>query len=85
MPIKNNLALPARMDLANDSLSQMTIAVLMFPFAKEVQRFCSDIEQTLRIKNKIYPPYRQLNNGLLACSSTLTYGFEYLEIIDDVR
>ena len=85
MPSKNDLALPARMDLANHSLSTMKIAVLMFPFAKEVQRFCSDIEQTLRSKNKKYPPYRQLNNGLLACSSTLTYGFEYLEIIDDVR
>jgi len=54
MPKNNNfsVALPARMDLANDSLSEMTIAVLMFPFAKEVQSFCRDIEQALRSKNK---------------------------------
>jgi len=85
MPSKNNLALPARMDLANDSLSQMTIAVLMFPFAKEVEDFCQDIQKVLRNQKPIYAPYRQLNNGLLACTSTLTYGFEYLETINNIR
>lgn len=82
--LKKKLALPARMDLAIDSLSNMTIAVLTFPYAQEVQDFCRDIEQVSRSKKKIYPPYRQLNNGLLACTSTLTYGFEYLETIDYV-
>ncbi|MGL5064242.1 MAG: pPIWI_RE module domain-containing protein [Microcoleus sp.] len=84
MPKKNNstVALPARMDLAIDSLPDVKIAVLMFPFAKEVKDFCQDIEKVLRNKTKVYPPYRQLNNGILACSSTLTYGFEYLETID---
>ena len=83
MPKKNNVALPARMDLTTNSLADMQIAVLMFPFAKEVRDFCGDMKQVLRNKKKdIYPPYRQLNNGLLACSSTLTHGFEYLETID---
>lgn len=85
MPSKNNLALPARMDLANDSLSKMTIAVLMFPFAKEVEDFCQDIKKVLRNQKPIYAPYRQLNNGLLACTSTLTYGFEYLETLNNIR
>lgn len=84
MSSKNNLALPARMDLANDSLSKMTIAVLTFPFAKEVKDFCQDIKKVLRSKELIYASYRQLNNGLLACTSTLTYGFEYFETINDI-
>ncbi len=84
MPSKNNLALPARMDLANDSLSAMTIAVLMFPFAKEVKDFCQDIKKVLRNGKPIYERYRQLNNGLLACTSTLTYGFEYFKTINDI-
>ncbi len=84
MPKKNNssVALPARMDLAMDSLSDVKIAILMFPFSKEVKEFCQDIEKVLRNKEKVYPPYRQLNNGILACTSTLTYGFEYLDTID---
>ncbi|WP_333086310.1 MULTISPECIES: pPIWI_RE module domain-containing protein [unclassified Microcoleus] len=84
MPAKTNpsFALPARMDLAIDSLSDVKIAVLMFPFAKEVKDFCQDIEKVLRNKNKIYAPYRQLNNAILACSSTLTHGFEYLETVN---
>jgi len=85
MPSKNNLALLARMDLENDSLSSTTTAVLMFPFAKEVEDFCQDIKKVLRNQKPIYAPFRQLNNGLLACSSTLTYGFEYLETINNIR
>ncbi len=84
MPKNNNspVALPARMDLAADSFKNMKIAVLSFPFSEEVQKFCNDIQEVLRSKKKIYPPYRQLNNGLIACTSTITYGFEYLETID---
>lgn len=83
MPKKNNstVALPARMDLAPNSFADMKIAVLMFPFSEEVQKFGNNIQKVLRSKKKIYPPYRQLNNGLIACTSTLTYGFEYLETI----
>ncbi|MDJ0601181.1 MAG: RNaseH domain-containing protein [Crocosphaera sp.] len=84
MPKKNNsnVALPARMNLAENAFSDLKIAVLMFPFSQEVQNFCDNIQQALRSKKKIYAPYRQLNNALLACSSTLTYGFEWLETID---
>ncbi len=84
MPTKNNsnVALPARMDLAENAFADLTVAVLMFPFASEVQNLCKDMQQVLRQKDPIRFPYRQLNNGLLACSSTLTYGFEYLETID---
>lgn len=74
--------LPARMDLAIDSFSDMRIFVLNFPFAKEVKIFCQDLEQVLRKNKKISAPYRQLNNAILACTSTLTYGFEYLTYID---
>ena len=86
MPKKNNynVALPARMDFAENAFANLTIAVLLFPFSREVQRFCDDIQQALRSKNKIYAPYRQLNNGLLACTSTLTHSFEYSETIDRV-
>lgn len=84
MPQKNNskVALPARMDLAENAFADLTIAVLMFPFAKEVKDFCNEMQQVLRQKESVRFPYRQLNNGLLACSSTLTYGFEWLETID---
>lgn len=77
------LALPARMDLFPNSLVSMTIVVLNFPFSKEVQDFCNDIKQVLP-KEKISFPSRQLNNGLLACSSTLTHGFEYIQTIDNL-
>ena len=84
MPKKNNsnVALPARMDLAENAFAGLTIAVLMFPFAKVVKKFCNDIQQALRSKKKIYAPYRQLNNGLLACSSTLTHGFEWQQTVN---
>ncbi|MEG4325443.1 pPIWI_RE module domain-containing protein [Microcoleus sp. herbarium5] len=84
MPAKINpsFALPARMDLAIDSLSDANIAVLMFPFAKEVKEFCQNLEKVFRNKQTIYAPYRQLNNAILACSSTLTHGFEYLETVN---
>jgi hypothetical protein len=84
MPKKNSfpVALPARMDLAIDSFSDMRIFVLKFPFAKEVKILCQDLEQVLRKNKKISAPYRQLNNAILACTSTLTYGFEYLTSID---
>ncbi len=86
MPKKNNsnIALPARMDLAEKAFAYLTIAILMFPFAKEVQKFCDDIQRVLRSKKKIYSPYRQLNNGLLACTSILTYGFERFDKIDGI-
>ena len=86
MPKKNNsnVALPARMDLAENAFANLTIVTLMFPFAREVQNFCDNIQKVLRSKDKIYAPYHQLNNGLLACASTLTYGFEWLETIDYV-
>ena len=78
----SNIALPARMDLAENAFSDLTIAVLMFPYFEEVQNFCTSIQQVLRSTKKIYPPYRQLNNGLLACTSTLTHGFEWEETIN---
>ncbi len=80
----SNVALPARMNLAENAFTDLKIAVLMFPFSKEVQDFCNDIQKVLRNNKKVYAPYRQLNNGLLTCSSTLTYGFEYLETINSV-
>ncbi|BAZ46765.1 hypothetical protein NIES4102_38050 [Chondrocystis sp. NIES-4102] len=81
---KKNVALPARMDLAINPFTDLKIAVLMFPFTKEVTKFCRDMEQVLRDNKTIYAPYRQLNNLLLASSSTLTYGFEKSEKIDDI-
>ena len=80
----SNVALPARMDLAKNAFADLTIAVLTFPFPEEVKNFCDDIQKVLRSKKKIYAPYRQLNNGLLACASTLTYGFEWQETRDGI-
>lgn len=69
--------LPARMDLELDALTDLQIAVLQFPFANIVKSFCSDLERVFsRTEKRREPPYRQLNNGLLACVPTLTYGFE---------
>jgi hypothetical protein len=79
---KSPVALPARMDLAIDSFGDVKISVLKFPFATEVKKFCNDLDVVLRKNNKLSPPYRQLNNAILACTSTLTYGFEYLTTID---
>ncbi|WP_319422045.1 pPIWI_RE module domain-containing protein [Pleurocapsa sp. FMAR1] len=73
------------MNLAENPFADLKIAVLMFPYSREVRDFCNDIQRVLRKKEKEPFPYRQLNNGLLACSSTLTYGFEWLETIDYVR
>ncbi|MEH1894955.1 MAG: DUF3962 domain-containing protein [Nostoc sp.] len=73
------ILLPARMNLAEDALTDLEIAVLEFPFLGIVGDFCNSMEQVLlpQRKSKIRWPYRQLNNGLLACASTLTHGFEY--------
>lgn len=69
--------LPARMDLELNALTDLQIAVLPFPFAEAVKNFCSNLEQVLSRTNEVRSaPYRQLNNGLLACVPTLTHGFE---------
>jgi len=70
--------LPARMDLELDALTNLQIAALSFPFAEAVKNFCSNLEQVLSRTEKAgeFAPYRQLNNGLLACIPTLTHGFE---------
>ncbi|BAY97326.1 hypothetical protein NIES37_12640 [Tolypothrix tenuis PCC 7101] len=75
-----NILLPARMSLVKNAFANLEIAVLSFPFVQIVRDFCHDIKPTLyRGKNReVTPPYRQLNNALLACASTLTYGFEYV-------
>jgi hypothetical protein len=70
------IALPARMSLAPDALADMEVAVLFFPFAKEVTNFCDAMRRVLRGKHDISLPYRQLNNAILACAPTLTHGFE---------
>ncbi len=82
MPKENEpppIALPARASLVS-GVAHLEIAVLLFPFAKTVADFCQDIEQVLSGgRKREYPTYRQLNNGLLACAPTLTYGFEYFD------
>ncbi|WP_392479783.1 pPIWI_RE module domain-containing protein [Nostoc sp. C110] len=78
------ILLPARMNLAEDALTDLEIAVLEFPFAKIVADFRNSMEEVLSAnrKKKVWIPYRQLNNGLLACASTLTHGFEYFDTSD---
>ncbi|WP_292762848.1 RNaseH domain-containing protein [Nostoc sp. NOS(2021)] len=78
------ILLPARMNLAEDALTDFEIAVLEFPFAEIVADFCNSMEEVLspNRKKKVWIPYRQLNNGLLACASTLTHGFEYFDTGD---
>lgn len=74
-----NILLPARMSLVTDAFANLEIAVLPFPFVQVVADFCRDIKQVLYRGNnrEVRWPYRQLNNALLACASTLTYGFEF--------
>ncbi|MFN6477043.1 RNaseH domain-containing protein [Nostoc sp. DedQUE07] len=74
-----NILLPARMSLVTDAFANLEIAVLPFPFVQVVADFCHDIKQVLYRGNnrEVRWPYRQLNNALLACASTLTYGFEF--------
>lgn len=74
-----NILLPARMNLVTDAFTNLEVAVLPFPFVQVVKDFCHDIKQVLYRGNnrEVTPPYRQLNNALLACASTLTYGFEF--------
>ncbi|MEH2354186.1 RNaseH domain-containing protein [Nostoc sp.] len=74
-----NILLPARMSLVTDAFTNLEIAVLSFPFVQVVADFCHDIKQVLYRGNnrEVRWPYRQLNNALLACASTLTYGFEF--------
>ncbi|BAY34125.1 hypothetical protein NIES2107_60300 [Nostoc carneum NIES-2107] len=76
-----NILLPARMSLVTNAFAKLEIAVLLFPFVQVVADFRRDMERVLSRGNKkieVPPPYRQLNNALLACASTLTYGFEYV-------
>ncbi|WP_414575802.1 RNaseH domain-containing protein [Anabaena sp. CCY 9402-a] len=84
MPKKDEpppILLPTRMSLVEEALAELEIAVLQFPFAEVVAGFRHSIEEVLSPsrKNKVGVPYRQLNNGLLACASTLTHGFEYFD------
>ncbi|WP_375480299.1 hypothetical protein [uncultured Nostoc sp.] len=74
-----NILLPARMNLVTGAFANLEIAVLPFPFVQVVADFCHDIKQVLYRGNdrEVRWPYRQLNNALLACASTLTYGFEF--------
>ena len=79
------VALPARMSLAENAFDKWEIAVLEFPFTEIVYEFCRKMEGVYRDKKKkITPPYRQLNNTLLACAPTLTHGFEYLKAQDNI-
>jgi hypothetical protein len=76
-----NILLPARMNLVIEAFANLKIAVLPFPFVQVVADFRRDMECVLsrgNNKREVPPPYRQLNNGLLACASTLTYSFEFL-------
>ncbi|WP_099068480.1 hypothetical protein [Nostoc linckia] len=76
-----NILLPARMSLVTDAFANLEIAVLPFPFVQVVADFRRDMDRVLSRGNKkieVPPPYRQLNNALVACASTLTYGFEYV-------
>jgi hypothetical protein len=69
------------MSLVTDAFANLEIAVLPFPFVQVVADFRRDMERVLSRGNKkieVPPPYRQLNNALVACASTLTYGFEYV-------
>ncbi|MEL6903179.1 MAG: DUF3962 domain-containing protein, partial [Cyanobacteria bacterium J06606_4] len=68
--------LPARMSLNTEKLSNLEIVVLDFPFPSAVQTFCQKISAAQNKKE--WAPYRQLNNAIIACTSTLTHGFEFL-------
>ncbi|MEH2044163.1 hypothetical protein [Nostoc sp.] len=86
--IPANILLPARMSLVTDAFANLEIAVLTFPFVQEVADFRRDMERVLfrgNNKKEVWTPYRQLNNALLACASTLTYGFEFLSSNEETK
>ncbi|MEH2459087.1 hypothetical protein [Nostoc sp.] len=82
--VRPPILLPARMNLATDALAGLKIELLSFPFTEIVDKFRNSMEEVLspNRKKKVWIPYRQLNNGLLACASTLMHGFEYFDTGD---
>lgn len=69
----------SRAELVLDKFSGLEIKVLAFPFIYQVTEFENNIKELLseeKEKDK-RPPYRQLNNALIACAPTLTHGFEW--------
>ena len=93
MPKKQPTVLPARFELNPDVLEQPGIVVktLFFPYHQAVQQFRREAEEiinrdaTTRKTKKEYvtPDFRQLNNALLACLTTLTHAFEAYGFSDD--
>ncbi|MEH2073576.1 MAG: RNaseH domain-containing protein [Nostoc sp.] len=82
--VRTPILLPARMNLAKDALAGLKIELLSFPFAEFIDNFRNSIEEVLSSNRnkKVWIPYRQFNNGLLACASTLMHGFEYFDTGD---
>lgn len=69
----------SRAELVLDKFSDLEIKVLAFPFIDRVTEFDQNIKELLPEGNEKdkRPPYRQLNNALIACAPTLTHGFEW--------
>jgi hypothetical protein len=63
----------ARFDIDAEALAGMAIAILPFPHQPLVQQFVQELHQH---KKKTCFPNRRLNNALLACTNSLTHGFE---------
>ncbi|MEH2372862.1 RNaseH domain-containing protein [Nostoc sp.] len=82
--VRPPLLLPARMNLTTDALAGLKIELLSFPFTEIVDKFRNSMEEVLSSNRnkKVWIPYRQFNNGLLASASTLTHGFEYFNTGD---
>lgn len=71
MPSLKNTVLPARAKLKPAAFKDAQVYVLDFPFADVLFPELKKLAD-----RKMFIPWRQLNNALLTCCPTLTFGFE---------
>jgi hypothetical protein len=67
------------MSLTENAFDDLEIAVFDFPFQDTIYHFTQQLKGLLnkkRLEWWQYPPYRLLNNAIVACSPTVVHGFE---------
>ena len=69
--------LPVRMQLRPDAFKDLEMHVLELPYQDPVRAFMAELGKVVkRTQWWHYPPYRQLNNAIVACAPTVVHGFE---------
>ena len=71
------IILPTRMQLRTDAFKDLEMRVLELPYQEPIRAFMAELGKVVkRIQWWHYPPYRQLNNAIVACAPTVVHGFE---------